>query len=350
VRRIAGLGVAALACAGAGVGEESPHQPPLSYLSSAGDRADPVVALTWGLIAISVAVVVVMAAAVLGGVGRRVRDAAVPGDVAVERGGNGLRWIWIGVGISCVPLAVILVWTVQVLGAMGHASAASSASGGASPGEVTIEVTANQWWWKLRYVGANPTRNFITANEMHIPVGQRVRLRLRSTDVIHSFWVPALAGKTDVIPGQENAMWLEARAPGRYRGNCGEFCGLQHAHMGIVVVAEPAEAFRLWQDRQVEPAAPPANEAVAQGEAAFVYRCGACHTVRGTAAGGTVAPDLTHLKSRGTLAAATLPHTIATLSAWVANPQAIKPGTRMPNMLVTGPELQSLRNFLETLR
>ena len=336
---------AALACmAAAPAADQVSGDPrPMSYLEGYGARAHPVVPLTWGLLGISVAVIVIVGTLVFAGVvRRRARAGRAIAEVPVERTGNGLRWIWLGVGISCVPLLVTIFWTVQVLGAMGRLEQTA--------GPLTIEVTGWQWWWSARYMNPEPSHIFSTANEIHIPTGRPVQIRLKSADVIHSFWVPALSGKTDVIPGQINVMWLQADVPGRYRGTCGEFCGAQHAHMGLEIVAEPPDAFLLWEAQQLQPAPPPATQAVAQGQAVFVYRCGACHTVRGTLAGGSVAPDLTHLMSRDTLAAVTLPHNIATLSAWVANPQAIKPGVHMPNMAVTGPELQALRTFLGTLR
>jgi cytochrome c oxidase subunit 2 len=158
-----------------------------------------------------------------------------------------------------------------------------------------------------------------------------------------------LTGKTDTIPGQVNETWLEAEKPGRYRGQCTEFCGWQHAHMALFVVAEPRAEFDKWYLDQLQPAAAPKGEAV-RGENRFVFRCGACHTVRGTEAGGTVAPDLTHLMSRATIAAGTLPNTVAYLSGWIANPQTIKPGNHMPDLYLSGPELQDIRSFLLTLK
>jgi cytochrome c oxidase subunit 2 len=168
--------------------------------------------------------------------------------------------------------------------------------------------------------------------------------------VIHSFWIPKLAGKTDTIPGQRNVMWLQANKPGRYRGQCTEYCGPQHAHMAMYVIAQPPDQFRAWLDAQLRPAPPPNSPKLIRGENDFVYRCGVCHKVRGTNGGGTVAPDLTHLMSRHTIAAGTLPNTIAALSGWIANSQAIKPGNRMPVLYLSGPELEDLRSFLITLK
>jgi cytochrome c oxidase subunit 2 len=214
---------------------------------------------------------------------------------------------------------------------------------------LTIEVTGQQWWWKIRYLDDDPSRVLTTANEIHIPVGEPVRVKLIGADVIHSFWVPALSGKTDTIPGQINVTWLEARDPGIYRGQCTEYCGPQHAHMGFIVVAEPPADFKAWRDAQLQPAPAPSAE-MAEGEHMVEFHCGACHTVRGTDAGGTVAPDLTHLMSRRTLAAATLPNTAGNLTGWIADPQGVKPETRMPRLDLSGPELQAVEGYLETLR
>ena len=310
---------------------------PLSYLTSAGAKADATLPLTWGLIAISAAVVVIVAVLVLAALARSRSRAAAP---VVDDDARATSWVYIGVGISTCVLVVALVWTVRVLAVVN-----------APPGRsaLTIEITGNQWWWKARYLNDDPSKVLTTANEIHIPVGKPVRLTLLGGDVIHSFWVPALAGKTDTIPGQVNTAWLEASAPGRYRGQCTEFCGAQHAHMGFDVVAEAPDAFADWLDAQLAPAGSASGEAMQRGEHAFVFRCGACHTVRGTEAGGTVGPDLTHLMSRQTIAAGTLPNNASTLAAWIANPQALKPGTHMPTLQLTGPEIGDISAWLATL-
>jgi cytochrome c oxidase subunit 2 len=310
---------------------------PLSYLTSAGAKSDATLPLTWGLIAISAAVVAIVAVLVLAALARSRSRAAAP---VVDDDSRATSWVYIGVGISTCVLVVALVWTVRVLAVVN-----------APPGRpaLTIEITGNQWWWKARYLNDDPSKVLTTANEIHIPVGTPVRIRLLGGDVIHSFWVPALAGKTDTIPGQVNTAWLEASAPGRYRGQCTEFCGVQHAHMGFDVVADPPDAFAKWLDAQLAPAASVTGGAMQHGEQAFVFRCGACHTVRGTEAGGTVGPDLTHLMSRRSIAAGTLPNNASMLAAWIANPQALKPGTRMPTLQLTGPEIGDISAWLATL-
>ena len=324
------------------LGEPASPATSLSYLRGFGAKAYPVTALTWGLIIISVIVIVVCTALVVIGAWRR--RARGVGDaverVPVERGPNGVSWISIGVGISFVVLVGSLVWTVIVLAAV---------NGPPRPPQVAIEVTGEQWWWKARYLSEDPSRIFTTANEIHIPTGEAIQVKLIGGDVIHSFWVPALTGKTDTIPGQTNEMWFEADRAGRYRGQCTEFCGWQHAHMALFVIAEPRAVFNAWWDAQLQPAPAATSPAVEKGELSFVYHCGACHSVRGTEAGGTVAPDLTHLMSRSTIAAGMLPNTPAYLSGWIANPHDIKPGTRMPDLYLSGPELQDIRTFLAML-
>ncbi|HEY1300770.1 MAG TPA: cytochrome c oxidase subunit II, partial [Stellaceae bacterium] len=284
---------------------------PMSYLSGFGAKAYPVVALTWGLIIVSAIVLLICTVlVVVGAWRRRVSPAADTPTIAValvpvRRGPSGQGWLSLAVGISFVVLLGSLVWTVVVLAAV---------TGPPREPKVTIEVTGQQWWWKARYINKdNPSATLTTANEIHIPTGEPVRIKLIGGDVIHSFWVPPLSGKTDTIPGQVNETWLEAENPGRYRGQCTEFCGWQHAHMALFVVAEPRPQFERWLEAQLRPAPTPKGEAV-RGEHRFVFRCGACHTVRGTEAGGTVAPDLTHLMSRATIAAGTLPNTVAYLS------------------------------------
>jgi cytochrome c oxidase subunit 2 len=196
---------------------------------------------------------------------------------------------------------------------------------------VTIRITGHQWWWEIRYEEEDASRTFTTANEIHVPVGRPVKVKLNSADVIHSFWVPALMGKQDLIPGQENDLRFVAERPGVYRGQCAEFCGLQHAHMGLLVVAEEAEAFDRWRDRQIAPAETPIEPERIGGQQAFLSRpCVMCHTVRGTDAGGKVAPDLTHVGGRRQLAAGTLPMSRGNLAAWIVDPTPTTSTTSRP--------------------
>jgi len=202
--------------------------------------------------------------------------------------------------------------------------------------------------WRARYRDKEQPSAFLTANELHIPVGRPVRVELASDDVIHSFWIPQLAGKIDAIPGRTNVLWMQADRPGTYRGQCGEFCGAQHAHMAMVVVAEAPADYAAWRQRQLAPARE-AQGPLAAGQASFVAHCGACHTVRGTQAGGILGPDLTHLMSRKAIAAGILPNTRGNLAAWIADPQSIKPGTRMPAARISPQDLQVVLAWLATL-
>lgn len=214
-----------------------------------------------------------------------------------------------------------------------------------------IEVTGTQWWWKIRYASDDPTRILQTANEIHIPVGHPVAIRGRSEDVIHSFWAPSLQGKRDLIPGHTTLEWLQADQAGEYRGQCAEFCGLQHAHMAFWVIADPPEQFDAWLDHQLQPAVEPADEQIRRGRQIFLNSaCVLCHAIRGTDAGAQVGPDLTHFASRKTIAAGTLPNTKGNLAGWIADPQNIKPGTHMATVPIQSAEMQPLIDYLESLK
>ncbi len=313
------------------------------YLTSAGTRGQITVPLLWGLLILSIVVIVVISLLILVGIWRARRNETSPEGVwpPLKRGESGLGWIYGGLILSTVVLAAFVVWTMWTMVAIGKPS---------QEPRFTIEITGHQWWWQARYrIEGEPSRSFETANELHIPVGEPVRVTLASADVIHSFWVPALSGKTDLIPGQVNETWIQAVKPGVYRGQCAEFCGKQHAHMAMRLFADPPDAFEAWWNEQLEPAQAPQIAAVQAGQRQFLLRCAACHTVRGTPAGGNVGPDLTHLMSRTTIAAHTVPNTIGYLSAWIANPQVIKPESKMPNLDLGGPELAAIRNYLVTL-
>ncbi|MBV8260919.1 MAG: c-type cytochrome [Paraburkholderia sp.] len=214
---------------------------------------------------------------------------------------------------------------------------------------LTVHVTAYDWWWKATY--STPSGAiFATANEIHIPTGEPVQIELESADVIHAFWVPALAGKTQAIPGQINRQWIQADQPGVWRGQCTQFCGPQHAHMALEVVAEPPDAFARWTGNQARPATLPGNAAAQHGEQVFMAHCAACHTVRGTEATGAQGPDLTHLASRRLIAAGTLANTSANRLDWIAHAQRIKPVSLMPGIVLTPAEARDLAAWLDTLQ
>ena len=319
-------------------------QTPLSYLSAQGERAYPINSLLWALLGISIAVIIMSIVLVLLGTfrGNALPGNALPGRLMVERPRRGIGWIVVGVGASTAVLFGAAVWTVVTLAAV------SSPPGGHA--DLYLEVTGHQWWWEVLYKDPSPSLTFKTANEIHIPAGRTVSVALRTADVIHSFWVPSLTGKTDLIPGQINQTWFSASRPGVYRGQCTEYCGRQHAHMAFEVIADDVSGFKAWRDHALQPVSPPVSAETAGDVDAFVRKCGACHAVGGTRAGGILGPDLSHLMSRRTIAAGALPNSIGHLSAWIADPQHVKPGAYMPRLDVTGPELTRIRRFLLTLQ
>lgn len=243
--------------------------------------------------------------------------------------------------------------TVAVLLAFLVADLVTSRSLAALQAEpaLSVRVTGFQWWWKVEYPDSAAHRTVVTANELHIPVGRPVRIETRTGDVIHSFWVPALHGKRDLVPGLRNHLWIRADTAGVYRGECAEFCGHQHAKMALLVIAHPQAEFDRWYAGQLAPAAPPADSVARAGLRVFETRsCAMCHQVRGTRAAGQFGPDLTHLATRRTIAAGTLPNTRGWLGGWIMDPQAHKPGTRMPANDLTAQELRALLAYLEGLR
>lgn len=214
-------------------------------------------------------------------------------------------------------------------------------------GDADLVVVGHQWWWEVRY----PTSRAVTANEIHIPVGRKLRLRVDSADVIHSFWVPQLGPKMDMIPGHPNFIWLQADRAGEYEGACSEFCGDQHAWMRFVVVAESAPQYEAWLVRQAQPAPPPSGALAQAGSSIFFGQtCANCHAIGGTSAVANAAPDLTHLATRSQLAAGVIPNTSENLARWLRNPQQVKPGCQMPNFGLKEEQVTQLVAFLEGLR
>ncbi len=312
---------------------------PMSYLHTFGPAGDAATRLGWGLGIVSIVVVVVITILLLGAVLRRRARSDDPNALAVQRDEGGMPWIYVGVGVSTVVLLGCALWTMFTVAAVAMPAHTN----------LTLQVTAAQWWWSVRYENKEPGRIFTTANEIHIPVGVPVRIELKSEDVIHSFWIPRLAGKMDVIPGQTNVTWLQADHPGTYRGQCGEYCGAQHAHMAMVVVADTPQDYAAWVHGQLSDAVAPETPPLRAGQQAFEAHCAACHAVRGTRAGGILGPDLTHLMSRHMIAAGLLPNTPGNLAAWIADAQALKSGSRMPSLALSGRDLSSVVAYLQTL-
>ena len=226
-----------------------------------------------------------------------------------------------------------------------------STAGTAAHEKLSITVTGNQWWWDVTYNSNDASKTLRTANELHVPVGVPTRIILRSNDVIHSFWLPSLAGKQDLIPGRETDITIVPKKVGIYRGQCAEYCGTQHAHMAFVVNVDSYPDFIKWWDRQLQPAPAPATPLTQAGyNYVAQHQCSMCHNISGTPVGGRVGPDLTHLASRRTLAAGTMPMSTGNLYGWIADPQSLKPGTKMPTTGIEPNDLHAVVAYLETLK
>jgi cytochrome c oxidase subunit 2 len=248
--------------------------------------------------------------------------------------------VGLGIAVPIVILVTLFVWSdIFVLRSTAAPSKKST--------QMTIDVVGHQWFWEVRYPGSKA----VTANEIHIPTRTRVNLVGTTADVIHSFWVPELNRKVDLIPGHPNRVLLEADRPGAYRGQCAEYCGLQHAHMAMWVYADPPAQFRAWLANMAKPARAPTTPDERRGQKIFLSSpCASCHTIRGTNAIGKVGPDLTHLGTRTTLAALVLPNNRAALEEWLRDPQHVKPGNRMPRVPLSDADYRALAGYLESLR
>ena len=307
-----------------------------SVLSPAGPAAASIVSLSWVLVVGAAVIFAGVMGLLAWAVSRRSTRPVHPG-----------RWIMGGgMTFTLVVLASLFVyshwrtpgWLVQP-----------------PAGALIVSITAHMWWWEVRYRDPATGRDVTLANELHLPIGRPVWLGLNSPDVIHSFWVPALAGKVDMVPGRVNHLLVEAHQTGVYRGQCAEYCGEQHARMALHVVARPPAEFDAWLAAQAQPAAAPGGPDALQlerGRQAFLaQRCNACHTVRGVAGEGRLGPDLTHVGSRLYLGAGTLRNQAGSMAQWVAHTQAIKPGARMPSSVdMEGATLQALAAWLEHLK
>jgi cytochrome c oxidase subunit 2 len=315
-----------------------------SILDGAGDEARRVAGLWWFMLAVATIVYVVVAGLVAFAVVRHQRpstevSAGEPGEgAAIERRGAdreediGFIW-WGGIVMPIAVLGVLAFLTVTTSVALRRNT----------PDALRVDVVAHQWWWDVTY----PDGAVRTANEIHVPVGRTVDIQLRSVDVIHSFWVPQLAGKLDVIPGQTNVLTLRARRTGTFLGECAEFCGVEHANMRFVVVVQSADDYAAWSAGERSPPEPTdlAGEALFQRST-----CSACHTVRGTAATGTVGPDLSDIGSRAWIGAHTVANTPDNLRRWIDDPSTLKPGVLMPPSRLSPAEVDELVAYLEALR
>ena len=312
-----------------------------SVLAPAGIQASSIHALwllmLWVCTAVFVAVLAALLAALVRGRRRRSDErSASPAERTLA------RYVGLAVAVTVVTLIVLLVasvWTGRTVASLQASSA------------VSIEITGHQWWWEIQYEDAVASRRVVTANEVHIPVNRPVVHKVTSRDVIHSFWVPNLQGKRDLIPGYTTALWMQASRAGVFRGQCAEFCGMQHAHMALDIVAESDEEFAGWLDRMRQPGRDPLDPIGRKGRDVFMQaRCAACHTIRGSDAAAQAAPDLTHIASRSTLGAGSVPNTPENLAAWIRDSQRMKPGNQMPPNPLPAEDLQALVAYLETLR
>jgi cytochrome c oxidase subunit 2 len=334
--RFSGLASLALCgCTRAGTGWQS-------ALNPQGTQAIGLSRLIWSLIGVCALVWVVVMLVLAGALARRSR---APTRVIHTLDTHIERRMGHTVGSAVVLTAVIVLGLTLASFVLTRGLSASD------PRALEIQVRGYQWWWEITYLHAQADQVFTTANEIHIPVGRTVHLQLRAADVIHSFWVPNLAGKKDLIPGRDNSLIFTAQRPGVYRGQCAEFCGLQHAHMALLVVVDPPEVYEQWRRAQLTPAANPSNPQEAAGQKVFTSKpCAACHSIQGTSAAATIGPDLTHVASRRYIASGLLQTTRGSLAAWIADPQTLKPGNNMPDVPLSATELQAVSAYLAGLK
>lgn len=318
-----------------------------SVLNPVGPQSGRISRLWWLMFYVCSAVFLLVSAAVLVAIFRRrsERERTTNAPDTLPDAGREERMTRVIVGAVAVTAVVLFVFLIaSFTTGRGLYSLPSQQA-------LIIKVTGHQWWWDVEYEDPLPSNIVYTANEIHVPVGRPVLFRLMSDDVIHSFWAPNLSGKTDLIPGHQMVLTFQADQPGEYRGQCAEFCGFQHAHMAFTIIAETPEQFYKWMSQQRAPAVAPADATQLRGQQVFLSSpCIMCHTIRGTDAGGHVAPDLTHLASRKTIAAGTLPNTRGHLGGWITNSQEIKPGNHMPPVPLKSEDLQALLAYLESLK
>lgn len=299
---------------------------------SASSDADIVSTLAAWMFAVAFLVLLVTLGLLLVGIGLQWR-----GEREMSR--RRARALVLGGGVIAPLLAVAAISASSLI-------ISSETEGRVAKQGQTIRVVGERWWWEFQYIDENGEVIATTANELHVPVGQQSQLQLISENVIHSFWAPNLQGKTDLIPGTVNTLSVEPDVAGIFRGQCAELCGLQHAMMGFLVIAQPTADFDAWLASQSEPAQPVASE---DADVFFEYGCAGCHTVRGMDAAGVQGPDLTHLASRRTIAAARLPNTRENLRQWITEGQSVKPGNLMPEFSIPQDELSQLLDFLGAL-
>lgn len=313
-----------------------------SVLEPAGPLARRVEHLWWFAFWVSTAVYVLTVGALIWAAWRARRRARAGEPPPPDGERRMTRTVSMAVGATVLILLVFLGYDLSVGRTLSPVPSAHP---------ITIEVVGRQWWWEVHYADTSAHGRFTTANEIHVPVGQPVLFTLAAQDVIHSLWVPNLAGKKDAIPGYTQTFWFQADTAGVYRGQCAEFCGAQHAKMALYVVADPPERYAQWVRQQRQPAPSPADSATRRGQEVFLTGpCVMCHAIEGTSAGSRAGPNLTHLASRMTIAAGTLPNTRGNLAGWIVDPQRIKPGTNMPSHMLAPSDLDALLTYLQSLK
>lgn len=339
---IAVAGAAALTVAASGC--TGPQNP----LAPASAEARHVAGLWWIFFDVTVVVfglvLLWLALAVIRGRRSDAARVAVHPPISPERPGTRPMTFFVG---SLVGATLIVLFTLLVV----DFSVGRTLQPPQTTRALTVKITGAQWWWRIEYQDPDPTKGFITANELHLPVGQPVQLLLQSNDVIHSFWLPNLQGKKDLVPGHQTSLWITPDRVGVFRGQCAEFCGYQHAHMGLLAVVETAAEFAQWQEAQRRPAPAPVTEGQKHGQQIFLTRtCAMCHAIQGTSANSRIGPPLTHLASHQTIAAGSFPNTRGYLGGWIVDAPAMKPGVRMPANPLSPDELYALLDYLETLK
>ncbi len=326
-----------------------------STFNAHGPAAHSIASLSWFMTILFVIVTVVMWVLIAWAFTKRRGTLSEHAPIDI---GGGQAWVAIGgLAIPFFILTVIFILGLRLLAAFPiHGMPANRQNMAMEmhdqAAKPDILIVGHQWWWEVHYLDGGPDRQFITANEIHIPTGRAVNIELQSADVMHSFWVPSLHGKVDLIPGQPNFIRIEASDAGPYQGQCAEYCGAQHAHMRLLVIAQQPDEYSAWLNQQRKPAEEPVSpEAIAGRQTFLAGPCSLCHQIRGTVAGGTVAPDLTHIASRQYIAANSFQNNDAYLEAWVTHAQSLKPEAQMPDITeFTGEQLRDLVAYLRQLR
>ena len=319
-----------------------------SVLNPAGPQAARIGELWWRYLAVCVVVYVLVLSVMFLAIRTKRRSTAMIGDepIVIPDKAKERRITFVVAGcltITALTLVFLMVGdftTVRALGSLGT-----------EKNPLTVKVIGHQWWWEVQYLDATPSNIVVSANEIHIPTGRAVQVELDSVDVIHSFWVPNLHGKKDLIPGHPTTIWIKADRTGTFHGQCAEFCGFQHAHMRLQVIADAPEEFNSWLVAQRQSPSPPSSDTEKRGYAVFMSTtCVMCHSIQDSPASARVGPDLTHVASRRRIGAGSFPNTRGYLGGWVLDPQHLKPGVKMPQHSLSPDDLRALLDYLETLK